>query len=42
LIGGDLDIDDPRLRTNGSSQSLHHYSVGYCLGPSSSEGPQKT
>jgi hypothetical protein len=29
LIGGDLDVDDPRLRTNDSSQSLHHCSVGY-------------
>jgi hypothetical protein len=28
-LGGDLDVDDPRLRANGSSQSLHHYSVGY-------------
>jgi hypothetical protein len=29
LIGGELDVDDPRLRTNRTPQSLHHYSVGY-------------
>jgi hypothetical protein len=29
LIGGELDVDDPRLRTNRTSQSLHHYSIGY-------------
>jgi hypothetical protein len=29
LIGGELDIDDPRLRTNRTLQSLHHCSVGY-------------
>jgi hypothetical protein len=29
LIGGDLDVDDPRLRTNRTPQSLHHCSVGY-------------
>jgi hypothetical protein len=28
-LGGDLDVDDPRLRENGSSQSLHHCSIGY-------------
>jgi hypothetical protein len=28
-LGGDLDVDDQRLRANESSQSLHHYSVGY-------------
>jgi hypothetical protein len=31
LIGGELDIDDPRLRTNRTPQSLHHCSVGYHL-----------
>jgi hypothetical protein len=29
LIGGELDVDKPRVRTNGTSQSLHHCSVGY-------------
>jgi hypothetical protein len=29
LIGGELDVDDPRLRTNRTSQSLHHCSVCY-------------
>jgi hypothetical protein len=29
LIGAELDVDEPRLRTNGTSQSLHHYSIGY-------------
>jgi hypothetical protein len=29
LIGGELDVDDPRLRTNRTPQSLHHCSVGY-------------
>jgi hypothetical protein len=29
LIGRELDVDDPRLRTNRTSQSLHHCSVGY-------------
>jgi hypothetical protein len=29
LICGELDVDDPRLRTNRTPQSLHHYSVGY-------------
>ena len=28
-LSGHLDVDDPRLRANGSSQSLHHGSVGY-------------
>ena len=28
-LGEDFDVDDPRLRANESSQSLHHYSVGY-------------
>jgi hypothetical protein len=28
-LGGDLDVDDPRLQANGSSQSLHQGSVGY-------------
>jgi hypothetical protein len=28
-LSGDLDVDDPRLRANGSSQSLYHGSVGY-------------
>jgi hypothetical protein len=28
-LGGDLDVDDPRLWPNGSSKSLHHYSIGY-------------
>jgi hypothetical protein len=28
-LGGDLDVDDPRLRVNGSSQSLCHCSIGY-------------
>jgi hypothetical protein len=31
LIGGELDVDEPRLRTNKTSQSLHHCSVGYHL-----------
>jgi hypothetical protein len=30
-LGEDFDVDDPRLRANESSQSLHHYSVGYHL-----------
>jgi hypothetical protein len=29
LIGGELDVDDPRLQTNRTPQSLHHCSVGY-------------
>jgi hypothetical protein len=29
LICGELDVDDPRLRTNKTSQSLHHCSVSY-------------
>jgi hypothetical protein len=29
LIGGELDVDEPRLRTNRTSQSLHHCSIGY-------------
>jgi hypothetical protein len=29
LIGGELDVDESRLRTIGTSQSLHHCSVGY-------------
>jgi hypothetical protein len=29
LIGGELDVDELRLRTNIISQSLHHCSVGY-------------
>jgi hypothetical protein len=29
LIGGELDVDDPRLRTNRTPQSLHHCSVVY-------------
>jgi hypothetical protein len=29
LIGGELDVDDPRLRTNIIQQSLHPCSVGY-------------
>jgi hypothetical protein len=29
LIGGELDVDDPMLRTNRTSQSLQHCSVGY-------------
>jgi hypothetical protein len=29
LICGELDVDDLRLRTNRTSQSLHHSSVGY-------------
>jgi hypothetical protein len=28
-LGGDHDIDDPRLRADRSSQSLHHLSIGY-------------
>jgi hypothetical protein len=31
LIGGELDVDDPRLRTNRTLQSLHHCSIGYHL-----------
>jgi hypothetical protein len=27
LIGGELDVDDPRLRMNRTLQSLHHCSV---------------
>jgi hypothetical protein len=29
LIGGELDVDDPRLRMNRIPQSLRHCSVGY-------------
>jgi hypothetical protein len=29
LIGGELNVDDPRLRTNRTLQLLHHCSVGY-------------
>jgi hypothetical protein len=29
LIGGELDVDDLRLRTNRTLQSLYHCSVGY-------------
>jgi hypothetical protein len=29
LIGGELDVDEPRLRMNRTSQSLHHCSIGY-------------
>jgi hypothetical protein len=29
LNGGELDVDKPRLRTNRTSQSLYHCSVGY-------------
>jgi hypothetical protein len=30
LIGGELDVDDPRLRTNRTPQSVgYHCSVGY-------------
>jgi hypothetical protein len=29
LIGGELDIDDPRLQMNRTPQSLHHCFVGY-------------
>jgi hypothetical protein len=29
FIGGELNVDDPRLRTNRTPQLLHHYSVGY-------------
>jgi hypothetical protein len=29
LIGGELDVDEPRLQTNRTSQSLHHCSIGY-------------
>jgi hypothetical protein len=29
LIGGELDVDDPRLRTIRTPQSLHHCFVGY-------------
>jgi hypothetical protein len=28
-LGGDLDVDDLRLRANDSPQSLHHCSIGY-------------
>jgi hypothetical protein len=28
-LGGDLDVDNPRLQANDSSQSLHHCSIGY-------------
>jgi hypothetical protein len=28
-LDGDLDVDDLRLQANGSSQSLHHCSIGY-------------
>jgi hypothetical protein len=28
LIGGELDVDDPRLRTIRSPQPLHHCSIG--------------
>jgi hypothetical protein len=28
-IGGELNVDEPRLRMNRTSQSLHHCSVGY-------------
>jgi predicted transcriptional regulator len=28
-LGGDLDVDDPSLQVNGSSQSLQHNSIGY-------------
>jgi hypothetical protein len=31
LIGGELNVDEPRLRTNRTSQSLHHCSIGYYL-----------
>jgi hypothetical protein len=29
LIGGELDVDDPRLGSNRTLQSLHHCSIGY-------------
>jgi hypothetical protein len=29
LIGGELDVDDPRLRMIRTPQSLHYCSVGY-------------
>jgi hypothetical protein len=29
LIGGELNVDEPRLQTNRSSQSLHHCSISY-------------
>jgi hypothetical protein len=29
LIGGELNVDEPRLRTNKTLQSLHQCSVGY-------------
>jgi hypothetical protein len=29
LIGGQLDVDELKLRTIGTSQSLHHCSIGY-------------
>jgi hypothetical protein len=31
LIGGELDVNESRLRTNETSQSLHHCSIGYHL-----------
>jgi hypothetical protein len=31
LSGGELDVDEPRLQTNRTSQSLHHCSIGYHL-----------
>jgi hypothetical protein len=31
LIGGELDVEDPRLRMNRTPQLLHHYSIGYHL-----------
>jgi hypothetical protein len=29
LIGGELDVDEPRPRTIRTSQPLHHCSIGY-------------
>jgi hypothetical protein len=29
LIGGELDVDEPRLQMKRTSQSLHYYSIGY-------------
>jgi hypothetical protein len=29
LIGGELNVDEPRLRTNRTLPSLHHCSIGY-------------
>jgi hypothetical protein len=29
LIDGELDVDEPRLRTIKTLQSLHHFSIGY-------------